>query len=578
MESIEKGIQNIDAHTKNAIEKHKELLAKTIYDTAKKSKISLQSFEKQCLKIFPNIEKIGIDSNELFNPHTVIEFREGKSHQVIESWNKTDGLLPNRKVMGKYYVDKMKNQTQLDENTSDKMYYIPERNYKQDCMTYGGTQVKNFAGNNNICNFSVYNLNFKSDYARISIIEQNNKVINKYLNSLPGENIIKRGESRDYIFDFDATITFEIDNYLNLLHKPTGLYLMFNKIPFADSCFYFAREYNQLPDKEYYQIFLSKRVTDFDLQFTHQNYQSIDNRNKLLEDINNIVPDNYDRIYKLFDDFRKFQSFENKNDYELTENTIEINSLDPKDRIIEGFKFKLNETIKRCENSEKIISEMVEEYNKKSIKIQSIEREKDLAELHLKEMNLEIEKKKMENNENITKIKEEKDRELFSLYERLNEAETFKFKSEELGISMSSLQKEIETVELNRCKLRDMNNGMIQQLKQEKNRNNKLNNDNDELVKQISNIKLINDELVNKNKELTTNYEEKNKECWLLGEHLGIIGTESSDVLKNPLTDQIENLNSQIKNLTDSNKKLLIEKNKIDKELTQLICSLSNLI
>ena len=381
MDSNDKDIQNIDTSTKNTI--------------------CLQSFEKQCLKIFPNIEEIGIDEKQVFNPHTIIEFREGKSHQVIESWNKTDGLLPNRKVMGKYYVDKMKNKTQLDENTSEKMYYLPKTNHKQDYMYNSSRQVKNFNDNKTSQFYSVQNCYFHNHYENISIIEQNNKVINKYLNSLPGENIIKRGESRDYIFDFDATITFEVDNYLNLLHKPTGLYLMFNKIPFADSCFYFAREYNQLPDKEYYQIFLSKRVTDFNLQFTHQNYQSIDNRSKLLEDINNIVPDNYDRIYKLFDNFRKFQSIENKNDYKLTEKSIEINSLDPKDKIIKGFKCKLTVNIKKHKKYEKIIPEMEKGYNKKSIKIQSMEREKDLEELHLKEMNLEIYKKSIENNENI---------------------------------------------------------------------------------------------------------------------------------------------------------------------------------
>ena len=48
-----------------------------------------------------------------------IEFRDGKSHQVMESWNKVDGILPNRKVMGKYYVDKLK-KNELDENTSKK--------------------------------------------------------------------------------------------------------------------------------------------------------------------------------------------------------------------------------------------------------------------------------------------------------------------------------------------------------------------------------------------------------------------------------------------------------------------------
>ena len=128
MESIERGIHSIDEHTKQAIEKHKELLAKTIFDTAKESNVSLQSFENQCLKIFPDIDSIGTDNEELFNPHTVIEFREGKSYKVMETWNKENGILPDRKIMGKYYVDNLSSNSQLDEYTSKKTYYIPYRN------------------------------------------------------------------------------------------------------------------------------------------------------------------------------------------------------------------------------------------------------------------------------------------------------------------------------------------------------------------------------------------------------------------------------------------------------------------
>ena len=118
---------------------------------------------------------------------------------------------------------------------------ISESNHKQDHMIGNSRHVKNFNGNMNINiqNYLVYNKNFYNNYEQISIIEQNNKVINKYLNSLTGENIIKRRIQRLYV-DFDATITFEVDNYLNLLHKPTGLYLMFNKNPFLE-CFYFKR-------------------------------------------------------------------------------------------------------------------------------------------------------------------------------------------------------------------------------------------------------------------------------------------------------------------------------------------------
>ena len=589
MESIERGIHTIDEHTKNAIQKHKEILAKTIFDTAKKSNVSLQSFEKQCLKIFPNIDSVGTDDVNIFNPHTVIEFREGKSYQVIESWNKDDGLLPDRKTMGKYYVDKLKNDSELGKNISKKKYYIPEHNASYSSFYGNISPIHNYNVSNYTLQFSDYKYNLKDNYDNIAFIEQNSKVISKYLNSLSGENIINRGESRDYIFDFDRTITFEVDNYLNLFHKPTGLYLMFNKTPFPLACFYFAREYNQLPNKEYYQIFLSKRVTDFDLQFTHQNYQSLDNRSKLIEEINTIVPDNYNRIFKLFDNFRNFQSFKSSGNYDLTKPNNDISQLDPKDRIIEGLKFKLNETIKRCENSEKIISDMIEEYNKKSIKVQEIERERSLLELQIKEMkeeyekkssnvDIEIEKIKIKNKETIINITEEKDRELMSLYSRLNNAEAFKAKTEELGISMSSLQKQVEQLELNKHKLRDINNGIVLQLKQEKDRNSKLSNDNDELLSQITKFKSINDELVNKNIKITKDYEEKINECWSLNEKLGIMGQESSNVLENALSDQLDNMKEQLTSLKSDNKKLTEEKNKVTKQLDKMKNVLSNLM
>ena len=44
--------------------------------------------------------------------------------------------------------------------------------------------------------------------------------------------------------------------------------------------------------------------------------------------------------------------------------------LDPKDRIIEALRVKLNETIIRCEKADEIVSDMVKEYNIKSVNLQ----------------------------------------------------------------------------------------------------------------------------------------------------------------------------------------------------------------
>ena len=117
---------------------------------------------------------------------------------------------------------------------------------------------------------SHYNTNYRFD---------NNPKINTYE---------KRIDNRVPLVLIEDTTEFEVDNYLNLYHKLSGLYLMFNKTPFPDACFYFAREYTQLPlGKDYYQIFLSKRIVgDIKFRLIPQTYKLIDGRPTLLEELN----------------------------------------------------------------------------------------------------------------------------------------------------------------------------------------------------------------------------------------------------------------------------------------------------
>ncbi len=88
----------------------------------------------------------------------------------------------------------------------------------------------------------------------------------------------------------------------------------------------------------------------------------------------------------MFNNFRKFNSFgSNSNQLELDTETKKTNIIDPKDRIIESLRLKMNETIKRCENSEQIVSEMTDEYNQKSVELQKIRSEMGLLEIQIKE-------------------------------------------------------------------------------------------------------------------------------------------------------------------------------------------------
>ena len=79
------------------------------------------------------------------------------------------------------------------------------------------------------------------------------------------------------------TIKFEVDNYLNIYHPETGLYLMFHKTTFPDICFYLAQEYTQLVGKQYYQIYLSKRLDNIEFSLNQGYYHSKDQRTEFLQ-------------------------------------------------------------------------------------------------------------------------------------------------------------------------------------------------------------------------------------------------------------------------------------------------------
>ena len=99
MNSIEQGLHAIEAHKQQAITKHEELLAKAIVNSAKTSNQCARNLDNQFRRYFPEIDDIGESSEDAFNPTTIVEFREGKAHQVIASWDKYNGFLPDRKVV-----------------------------------------------------------------------------------------------------------------------------------------------------------------------------------------------------------------------------------------------------------------------------------------------------------------------------------------------------------------------------------------------------------------------------------------------------------------------------------------------
>ena len=86
----------------------------------------------------------------------------------------------------------------------------------------------------------------------------------------------------------------------------------------------------------------------------------------------------------------------------------------------------------------------------------------------MKLLELKLKEKENEQSEEYVKLLEQKDRDHFNTYKRLNEAEVFRCKAEAQGISINTLQKSLEkeTLENRRCK--DINMSLVSQIKQER--------------------------------------------------------------------------------------------------------------
>jgi hypothetical protein len=583
MEYVEKGINEVQEHMKESIQRHNEIFAKTIYNTAKKSKQCSTSLDRGFQKTFPDSNTLGVESPDPFNPKAVFEFKQGVATDVIETWDHSLGILPDRKVMGNYYID-LSNSLTIKDNPNKWLFIHP-----------------NPANNSGSGDVNIYNSG-SSTFSGNSFIKGGHQHVQYYKIHINGTDtghsftngadglyrcfplnnpIVKRGEERKFE-NYTEHHEFEVDNYLNLYHKPTGLYLMLHKTTFPDISFYLAKQFTQLNGKPYYKIYESKRVDK--LSFSLQNnYLSKDNRKTLLSTINTLLPDNYKHVFELYNNFRKLQPLLPVEEVSIEEDIPDesIDVTDSKDRVIEGLKTKLNETIKRSEKNETLISEMIEQYNAKSTDFLESERNKQLIQSKLTEMKLlletkdkklkcEIEKVKQEYEIRITEIKESKDRDKFDVYRRLSEAEVFRAKSESLGISYNSLKTSLERETLEKKKIKDMNRGLLSQFEQQRERNNKLSNDNSSLLKQLDEKVYLADECRRIMDELNQKLDKKEKECTTLTNQLSDIGETTDSALENALSDRVSDLEAEIVDLkreknekTNENKKLKLDLEKI---------------
>lgn len=534
MDTIEQGLKRIDEHNTSAINKHKELLSKAISESASISNKCSKNLDNEFCKIFPAIDILNKIETSIFNPTTVVEFRNNKAYQIIDTWDKEIGLLPERKVMGEYYVDIGK-------------YPI-----------YTNTSILNVNITTNSHGWSVGNFQ------------------NILLNNITPD--IKRGFDKPPFYS-TTTYTFQVDNYLNLYHIDSGLYLMFNKTSFPLIPFHFKKiRCNKIV------VYDSKRLE----QLTNPNlfdktyHASIDNRATFLNDINRIIPDDIRISYNFFDKFRQFKqfTFENTNIELSTTETETI--VDPRDKLIESYKQRLETTTKRADNAEKIMHTMLDEYEQKTVDIKTITFELQQLKLELLEKHSHYKKDLLENETKqilsyVNTIEELKNSN-FRLNQKLLEIETYKSKTDTMGQSIETLKQENATTLLTLEKQRAMNEKLVNSIKTQKTKNDTIEQQNTEYKNNYMSLETKYTSLKHDLLKLEETLKDKKLECYKMTETFKQLGNTSTDVLENALSDKIETLNTSNEMLKEENKKINNEYNKVSKQLEKLQSTLKNML
>jgi hypothetical protein len=536
MDTIELGLKRIDEHNTTAINKHKELLSKAITESASISNKCSKNLDNEFNKIFPKLDKLNNIETNIFNPSTVIEFRDNKAYQIIDTWNKEQGLLPERKVMGEYYVD---------------IGCYPK---------YPSPQNLSINIRQAYCNNLVFQTSFTLD------------------NITPD---IKRGFDKPPFYS-TTTYKFQVDNYLNLYHIDSGLYLMFNKTSFPSIPFHFkSNKYNKVV------VYDSKRLEQLTNPklFDKSYHSSIDNRSTFLNDINSIIPDDIITAYDFFNRFRQFKNytFENTN-MELLLPTPETTSsiIDPRDKLIESYKQRLETTTKRAENAEKIMQTMLDEYEQKSVDVKTINYELQQIKFELLDKQSQYKKDLLENEtkqimsyvDTIENLKNSN----FRLNQQLLEIETYKTKTDTMGQSIETLKQENATTLLTLEKQRAMNEKLMNSVKTQKNTNETITQQNTDYKNNYMCLETKYTSLKNDLLKLEETLKDKKLECHKMTETFKQLGNTSTDVLENALSEKIDTLTTSNEKLKEEKNKLTIDFNKVSKQLEKLQSTLKNML
>lgn len=505
MDTIEQTLVDIEAQMEDAITRQKLTVANTIHNVARDSVHAGYSLDMEFMNVFPELKDLCPDilgnvnvhgmngpdltpptdptkgavkkaavkitpyvlsstassttpvpvtsqtSNTAFNPRFVIEVRNGQGVGVIEQWDSTNGLLPNRKVMGKYYIDVGKPYEYYIQN-SNAMYCVMHNKSVSNSNNYtmsAGHAVSN-VGISCECGSFYSNIQHHMYGVKKSTISQ-------------ATSSIRRGEHRD-LFDATTTHEFEVDNYLNLYHPQSGLYLLFNKTAFP--AFPFLARPNIFQSKRHHHD-PSDATNKPPMKFVFDNtkYTSRDSRAQVLAAVTELIPDDYYKVIDFYDRFRKMTAFkqglpssepsspprgESGIDPESVGPDGKTPMVDTRDKLIRELETRLSGALKQIELTDSYNNELVILYQKQTAELMYATRK--LNQLTANQ-STETARHRLEDNAQV-----------FTLKKQLADAQACIVRSRIQGDDLARLETELSETQNEVTKYKELNQGLTDQL------------------------------------------------------------------------------------------------------------------
>ena len=530
MEFIEEGLRGIETNFENTKSKQYKILLDSINKTSKKVYNNCSKFDRTIKKTFPQCpeppEKI-----EVFNPNRVICFDENlKANKTMDEWDTTIGILPNRYV--KYTINNYRYNNDYDLEFKKK---INER----DITFYDNINTNEF-------DYTCFNCKTNTNVHNCATHGKHRKgfVINT--------DIFINNQTKSIIQHTTNNTKLVIDNYLNIYVPDEKIYLLFNKTPFPEFAFHSNHK-------------LSHIYFDMNLNVDSKVYMSKDEENiKLtLTMCDNLIPDNYKEVYDYFNNTRKLFTIlnmdNNINNVDNINKDEEIPEMNLKEHIINGYKDKLNLSLKENKLIKEKIIELEELFIDKSNTVIKLERDLKYQQQDFLEKCEKMEQDKfnfktMELNTELLASK-------FSILMETDEKTKLKLKNYELKYNS----------------IKDINNGLIEKYKLIKTNLNEVNTIN---TKYENEILYHEEKIITLQNEINENnnvIEKINNQNLILESRLTNIGELSTDSLEQALTEQNNELIEQIKDYKEKINELNKENNKLNTNINNYKITLTGL-